>query len=51
MDKILRKDKEKGEPEGQYICDECRINFGNSIGDMERHKLTVHLQQGDTELE
>ena len=26
------------------------INFGNSIGDMELHKLTVHLQKGDTKL-
>jgi hypothetical protein len=34
----------------QYKCEECGINFGNSIGDMEEHKLTFHLQKGDIEI-
>jgi hypothetical protein len=52
MDNNTRtKDNEENE-EGnyKYKCEECGINFGNSIGDMELHKLTVHLQKGDTEL-
>ena len=44
-------DKEKNEETNyKYKCEECGINCGNSIGDMELHKLTVHLQKGDTEL-
>jgi len=34
----------------QYKCEECGIDFGNSIGDMEEHKLTFHLQKGDIEI-
>ena len=52
MDNNTRtKDNEENE-EGnyKYKCEECGINFGNSIGDMELHKLTIHLQKGDTEL-
>jgi hypothetical protein len=42
--------EENGETNYKYKCEECGINFGNSIGDMELHKLTVHLQKGDMEL-
>lgn len=42
--------EENKEANYKYKCEECGINFGNSIGDMELHKLTVHLQKGDTEL-
>jgi len=34
----------------QYKCEECGIDFGNSIGKMEEHKLTFHLQKGDIEI-
>jgi hypothetical protein len=50
MAKVPNRNNEKKESEGQYKCEECGINFGNSIGDMERHKLTVHLQRGDMEI-
>ena len=52
MDNNTRtKDNEENEETNyKYKCEECGINFGNSIGDMELHKLTVHLQKGDTEL-
>ena len=51
MDSIIKKDnKEKEEGRKyEYKCEECKINFGNSLGDMELHKLTVHLQKGDIE--
>jgi hypothetical protein len=45
MDRIHSKNNEQKEVEGQYKCEECEIDFGNSIGDMERHKLTAHLQR------
>ena len=35
----------------QYKCKECGIDFGNSLGGMEMHKLTEHLQKGDIESE
>ena len=47
---LERKIMKKIEANYKYKCEECGINFGNSIGDMELHKLTVHLQKGDTEL-
>jgi hypothetical protein len=52
MDNITRKDNEKKEEETnyKYKCEECGIDFGNSLGDMEVHKLTVHLQKGDIEI-
>jgi len=52
MDNNTRtKDNEENEETNyKYKCEECGINFGNSIGDMELHKLTVHLQKGDMEL-
>ena len=31
----------------KYKCEECGIDFGNSIGDMELHKLIIHLQSGN----
>jgi len=46
---IKKEDKE--ETNYKYKCEECGIDFGNSLGDMEVHKLTVHLQKGDTEIE
>lgn len=42
--------EENEETNCKYKCEECGINFGNSIGDMELHKLTVHLQKGDMEI-
>ena len=50
---IITKENEKNKEEGnyEYKCKECGINFGNSLGDMELHKLTVHLQKGDMEIE
>jgi transposase-like protein len=45
MDKMHTKNDEKIESDDKYKCEECGINFGNSIGYMERHKLTVHLQR------
>lgn len=35
----------------QYECKECGIDFGNSLGDMELHKLTRHIQKGDMNIE
>jgi hypothetical protein len=52
MDNIIKKGNKKNE-EGtdyEYKCEDCEINFGNSFGDMELHKLTVHLQKGDMEI-
>ena len=43
-------DKNKEKINYQYKCEECNIDFGNSLGDMELHKLTVHLQKGDLEI-
>jgi hypothetical protein len=51
MIKIHTKNDEKRESDERYKCEECEIHFGNSIGDMERHELTVHLQRGDMEIE
>ena len=50
---IITKENEKNKEEKnyEYKCKECGINFGNSLGDMELHKLTVHLQKGDMEIE
>jgi hypothetical protein len=31
----------------KYKCEECGIDFGKSIGDMELHKLIIHLQSGN----
>jgi hypothetical protein len=44
---IIMKDDEKNKEETnyEYKCKECGINFGNSLGDMELHKLIVHLQK------
>ena len=52
MENIIKKDNKENE-EGtnyEYKCEECEINFGNSLGDMELHKLTVHLQKGDMDI-
>ena len=50
---VTKKDNKEMEEEinYKYKCEECGINFGNSLGDMELHKLTVHLQKGDTEID
>jgi hypothetical protein len=52
-DNVTKKDNKKMEEEinYKYKCEECGINFGNSLGDMELHKLTVHLQKGDIEID
>ncbi len=53
MDNITMKDSEKTKENTnyKYKCEECEIDFGNSLGDMELHKLTVHLQKWDIEIE
>jgi hypothetical protein len=55
MGNITNKDnnnneKNKEKTNYQYKCEECKIDFGNSLGDMELHKLTVHLQKGDMDI-
>ncbi len=46
------KDKENLEQiKGHYKCKECGIDFGYSLGDMEVHKLTEHVQKGDIYIE
>ena len=51
MDKnIIKKEKVNEDINYKYKCEECGINFGYSLGDMELHKLTVHLQKGDVEI-
>jgi rRNA maturation endonuclease Nob1 len=47
---IIKKKKVNEEINYKYKCEECGINFGYSLGDMELHKLTVHLQKGDVEI-
>ena len=47
--KNLRIEKKRtNQSESEYVCDNCGINFGNSLVDMELHKTIVHLQNGDT---
>ncbi len=43
-------EKEENDRNYKYKCEECGIDFGNSLGDMELHKLTFHLQKGDAEI-
>jgi len=31
----------------EYGCKMCGKKFGDSLGDMERHILTEHMQRGD----
>ena len=31
----------------EYGCKMCGKKFGESLGDMERHILTEHMQRGD----
>jgi len=50
MDNLIKKDEENEETYSKYKCKECGINFGYSLGDMELHKLRVHLQKGDIEI-
>jgi hypothetical protein len=45
-----KEEKEEKDKKYKYKCEECGIDFGNSLGDMELHKLTFHLQKGDTEI-
>ena len=47
---IIKKEKVNEDINYKYKCEECGINFGYSLGDMELHKLTVHLQKGDVEI-
>jgi hypothetical protein len=51
--KVNNKENEEEEEENKsykYKCEECGIDFGNSLGDMELHKLTFHIQKGDMEI-
>jgi hypothetical protein len=54
MDNITNKDNNNNEKNKKinykYKCEDCGIDFGNSLGDMELHKLTFHLQKGDIEI-
>jgi len=54
MDNITNKDNNNNEKNKEinykYKCEECGFDFGNSLGDMELHKLTFHLQKGDKEI-
>ena len=45
-----KENKEEKDKSYKYKCQECGIDFGNSLGDMELHKLTFHLQKGDIEI-
>ena len=45
-----KEEKEEKDRKYKYKCEECETEFGNSLGDMELHKLTFHLQKGDTEI-
>ena len=48
--KNFGKKKKINEINYKYRCEECGIDFGNSIGDMELHKLLIHLQSGNINL-
>ena len=58
MNNLKKKDNKENNKENEeeedksykYKCQECGIEFGNSLGDMELHKLTFHLQKGDMEI-
>lgn len=58
MNNLKKKDNKENNKENEeeedksykYKCQECGIDFGNSLGDMELHKLTFHLQKGDMEI-
>ena len=58
MNNLKKKDNKESNKENEeeedksykYKCQECGIDFGNSLGDMELHKLTFHLQKGDMEI-
>ncbi len=58
MNNLKNKDNKENNKESEeeedksykYKCQECGIDFGNSLGDMELHKLTFHLQKGDMEI-
>ena len=45
-----KENEEEDDKSYKYKCQECGIDFGNSLGDMELHKLTFHLQKGDMEI-
>jgi hypothetical protein len=45
-----KENEEEEDKSYKYKCQECGIDFGNSLGDMELHKLTFHLQKGDMEI-
>ena len=51
---LQKKDNNNNEKNNEinykYKCEECGIDFGNSLGDMELHKLTFRLQKGDIEI-
>ena len=41
MNNLIKKEKENEETYSKYKCEECGINFGYSLGDMELHKLRM----------
>jgi 5-methylcytosine-specific restriction endonuclease McrA len=45
-----KENEEEEDKSYKYKCQECGIDFGNSLGDMELHKLTFHVQKGDMEI-
>jgi hypothetical protein len=47
----IKKDKENEEKNYKYKCEKCEFDFGYSLGDQELHKLRVHLQKGDIQIE
>jgi 5-methylcytosine-specific restriction endonuclease McrA len=44
------KENDEEDKNYKYKCQECGIDFGSSLGDMELHKLTFHVQKGDMEI-
>ncbi len=47
MNNLRIEKKIRDQPKSEYVCDNCGMSFGNSLGDMELHKTLVHLQNGD----
>ncbi|HKR74061.1 MAG TPA: hypothetical protein VJR94_08110 [Candidatus Nitrosocosmicus sp.] len=46
----IRRPKKEFVVQKEYECDLCGMQFGDSLGDMELHKLLVHLQDSDMNL-
>jgi hypothetical protein len=45
MDNLIKKDEDNEETYSKYKCEECGINFGYSLGDMELHKLSTFTKR------